>query len=185
MAANPNLPDFPDIPPRRPKDDHAKLQLVKQGKFPWPIVAFVIGLAILAAIILYIALPSNTRRPAAGSVIPAQPTAQQIQFTNINIATGPAGGALYVEAVLHNAGNSEIIGVQVEGQFFGDKGQSLETENGSLQVVTQAGGAEDLTQAPIKPQESRAVRIYFVHLPRGWNHQPPQLRVTTVSGTTA
>lgn len=182
MAANPNLPDFPDIPPRRPKDDHAKLQLVKQGRFPWPIVAFVIGLAILAAIILYIALPSNPRRPPAGSVIPAQPTAQQIQFTNINIVPGPVGGALYVEALLHNTGSSEIIRAQVEGEFLGSNGQSLETENGTLQAVTQAGGGEDLTQAPIKPQESRSVRIYFDHMPQGWNHEPPQLRITTVSG---
>ena len=184
MAANPNLPDFPDIPPRRPTDDHAKLQLVKQGMFPWPIVAFVIGLVILAAIILYIALPSNTKRPPAGSVIPAQSTGQQIQLTDIRLVPGPTGGALYVEALLHNAGKSEIIGAQVEGEFFGVNGQSLETETGSVQAVTQAGGAEDLTHAPIKPNESRPVRIYFNHLAQGWNHQAPKLRVTTVSGTT-
>lgn len=185
MAANPKLPDFPDIPPRRREDDHAKLHLVKQGKFPWPIMAVLIGLVILAAIILYIALPSNMKQPPAGSVIPPQPTAQQIQFTNVSMASGPAGGALYVQALLHNTGNSEIIGVQVEGEFFGENGQSLETETGSLQAVTQAGGAEDLTHAPIKPNESRAVRIYFNHLAQGWNHQPPQLRVTNVAGAGA
>ena len=184
MAANPNLPNYPDIPPRRPKDDHAKVDLIKQSKFPWPIVAFIIGLVILAAIVLYIALPTHLTRPPAGSVVPAQPTGQQIQLTNINMVAGPVGGALYVEAVLHNTGNSEIIGVQVEGVFLGNNGQSLETETGTVQALMQGGGAEDLTQAPIKPHESRPVRIYFNHMPQGWNHEPPQLRVTTVSGTT-
>jgi len=183
MAANPNLPDFPDIPPRRPKDDHAKLQLVKQGKFPWPIVAFIIGLVILAAILFYLAFPSNNRKPGAGTV-PAQPTGQQIQLSDIRMTLGPVGGALYVEALLHNAGSSEIIGVRLQGEFLGKNGQSLEMENGSLQAVTRAGGAEDLTQAPIKPNESRAVRIYFDHMPQGWNRQPPQLRILSVSGTT-
>lgn len=182
MAANPNLPDFPDIPPR-PKDDHAKLQLIKQGKFPWPIVAFVIGLVILATIILYLALPS-TGHPPAGSIVPTQPTGQQIQFTNMRMTVGPVGGAVYVEALLSNAGATQITGVEVQGTFVDNNGQPLETENATLQALTQTGGAEDLTQAPIKPHESRRVRIYFNHMPEGWNKQPPKLRVLTTSGTT-
>lgn len=184
MSANPKLPDYPDIPPRRSKDDHARVDLIKQGKFPWPIVAVAIGLIILAGIILYLDLPSNTRRAPAGSLVPPQPTGQQIQLTNIRLVPDPTGGALYEEALLHNTGTSEIIGVQVEGEFFGNKGQSLESQIGSVEAVTPTGGGEDLTQAPIQPHQSRPVRIYFDHMPQGWNQKPPKLRITAVSGTT-
>lgn len=181
MAANPNLPDYPDIPPR-PKNDHPKVIQLKRGKFPWPLLAILVGLAILATIILYLGRPSN--RPAAG-IVSTEPTAQQIQLTNMRMTVGPAGGAVYLQALLHNAGNSEIVGAQIEGRFIGNNGQSLEAQTGTVQVVTQSGGSEDLTQAPIRPNESRPVRIYFNHTPQGWNRQPPQLRVLNVTGTAA
>jgi hypothetical protein len=41
---------------------------------------------------------------------------------------------------------------------------------------------EDLTKAPIRPNESRPIRIYFDHPPAGWNQQMPELTVVTVTG---
>jgi hypothetical protein len=128
MAANPKPPNYSNIPPRQPLDDHAKVDLVpRQTKFPWPIFAFIVGLVILAVIIYVVGRHGNSRIPA-GAEAPRQPTGQQVQLTNVQMVPSPAGGAMYLEAVLHNAGNSAIIGLQVIGNFIGDDGRPLRAE---------------------------------------------------------
>jgi hypothetical protein len=87
-------------------------------------------------------------------------------------------------AMLHNMGDTSINGVQVQAEFLGRNGPVLETVTVPVQGLVNRSTAQDLTQAPIKPNESRPVRIYFEHTPRGWNHQLPQLTVTNVTGTT-
>ncbi len=51
MATNPKLPDYPDIPPRKPSGEPAKVHTIRQSKFPWPIVALIVGAALLVTII--------------------------------------------------------------------------------------------------------------------------------------
>ena len=94
---------------------------------------------------------------------------------------------MYLMGILHNTGDTVITGVQVEAQFLGRNGPILETLRAPVQGFVGGAGAttaQDLTQAPIKPNDSRPIRIYFEHTPRGWNHQLPQLTVTAVTGTT-
>ncbi|HKW18550.1 MAG TPA: FxLYD domain-containing protein [Terriglobales bacterium] len=187
MATNPKLPDYPDIPPRKSADDHAKVQVIKKSKFPWPIVALIIGAAILIAIIALLPrAPHVTQAPTAAQV-PQQPTVDQIQLTNMKLSTSPVGGALYLTGLLHNTGSTAITGVQVQVQFLGRNGPVLETVTRPVEGLV--GGtsdqAQNLTQAPIKPNESRPIRIYVEHVPSGWNHQLPKLTVTAVTGTTA
>jgi hypothetical protein len=71
----------------------------------------------------------------------------------------------------------------VQAEFLGRNGPILATETRPVEGVANGTGSQNLTQAPIKPNESRPVRIYFEHTPLGWNHQLPQLTVTTVTGT--
>jgi Protein of unknown function (DUF3426) len=186
MATNPKLPDYPNIPPRR-RDDHAKVQLIRKSKFPWPILTIIAAAAILIAIIAFLPrTPHVTQAPAAAQV-PQQPTADQIQLTDMHVASSPVGGAVYLTGLLRNTGNTAITGVQVEAQFLGRNGPVL--ENVTRPVEGLVGGttdqAQDLTQAPIKPNESRPIRIYVQHTPVGWNHQLPELTVTAVTGTTS
>ncbi|HZP16701.1 MAG TPA: hypothetical protein VFB00_01955 [Terriglobales bacterium] len=185
MATNPKLPDYPHIPPRRPADDHAKVRMIRQSKFPWPIVALIAGAALLITIIVILPrAPQIGRSPSAGEV-PQQPTAEQIQLTNEQITPAPAGDGLYFTAVLHNTGNTEITGVQVKAQFLGRNGEILSGETAAMEGVGQGGvGSQDLTQAPIKPNEERPVRIHFARTPKGWNHHLPELTITAVTGTT-
>jgi hypothetical protein len=189
MATNPKLPDYPSIPPRRSADDHAKVQVIKKNKFPWPLIALIVGAAILIAIIAILPRGPHVTAPPTGAQIPQQPTAEQVQLTNMKIAQSPVGGALYLSGILHNMGNTAITGVQVQAQFLGRNGPMLETVTRPVQGIvggSTAGNvsAQDLTQAPIQPNEARPIRIYFEHVPAGWNHQLPELTVTTVTGTT-
>jgi len=184
MATNPELPDYPNIPPRKPEHERGKVQLIRQGKFPWPIAALIVAAVLLIVIIAVLPkLPHLTPGPT-GAQVPQQPTADQVQFTNLKISPAPAGGAIYLTGLLHNIGNSDINGAQVEAEFLDRNGPILATLSSKVEGVSGGTVSQDLTEAPIKPNEARPVRIYFEHTPKGWNHQLPELNVTTVTGTT-
>jgi hypothetical protein len=183
MATNPKLPDFPDIPPRKTSEP-AKLHLIRQSKFPWMIVALIVGAALLVTIISVLPKAPRVARTPSGAEVPRQPTGEQIQLTQVQIVPSPVGDSLYLNAILHNSGNSAITGAQVNAQFMGANGAVAGSTTGTVQAVSGGASSEDLTQAPIKPNESRPVRILFERAPKGWNHQVPGLTVTTVTGTT-
>jgi hypothetical protein len=183
MATNPKLPDFPDIPRHGSENEHAKVQMIRQSKFPWPILILIGGAALLIAI--FALLPkAYLLKPPPGAQVPQQPTADQVQLTNLKLAPAPAGGAAYMTAILHNTGNTAITGVQLQAEFLGRNGPVLNTLTVPVQGLADMTTPQDLTKSPIQPNESRPVRIYFEHTPAGWNHQLPGLTVTTVTGTT-
>jgi hypothetical protein len=186
MATNPKLPDFPDTPARRAGSEHSKVQMIRQSKFPWPILVLIGAAALLIAIFALLPRAPHITTPPTGAQIPQQPTAEQVQLTNLKLAPAPAGGAAYLTALLHNTGNTAITGVQVKAEFLGRNGPVLASMTVPVQGFVGGGNtsAQDLTQAPIKPNETRPVRIYFEHTPAGWNHQLPELTVTNVTGTT-
>ena len=192
MATNPKYPQFPekDRAPEKvspvPVDDHAKVDIIKKGKFPWPLIAIIVAVAILIALIIW--LPSIPQRnpPPSAAQVPQQPTASQIQLTNVNIAPAPVGSALYVAGVLHNQGPTAITGVQVRADFLAAHGQIIGSQSRPLEEVS--GNAEtnggSFAGTPIQPNQARPFRVYFDHIPQTWNHQVPALTVTTVTGTT-
>lgn len=171
---------------KRPVHDHAHVDFVKKGRFPWVLIAILVAIAILIALIVWLpAMPHKTPPPTAAKV-PNQPIASQIQLTNMNITLAPVGGSMYLDGVLHNQGSTAITGVQVRAQFMGPQGQVLGSQIRPLAEITGQEGmrVENFTKSPIQPNEARPFRIYFDHLPQGWNHQIPQLTVTAVTGTT-
>lgn len=135
MATSPNLPDSPNIPPRRPGDDHAKVQGIRKGKFPWPVLMLVVLAALIIAILAILPRgPKITKAPDNANV-PPQPTASQVQLSQLEVVPAPAGGArtggaLYLDAMLHNAGTTAITGVEVSATFMGDAG-TLKNGKGS------------------------------------------------------
>ena len=183
MATNPKVPDFPDIPPRRPENEHGKVRMIRQSRFPWPILILIAGAALLIAIFAVLPRAPHVTSAPTGAQVPQQPAADQVQLTNLRIAPAPAGGSVYMIGLLHNVGDTTINGVQVQAEFLGRNGPVLETLTVPVQGLVNRTTPQDLTQAPIKPTESRPVRIYFEHTPTGWNHQLPQLTVTNVTGT--
>jgi len=161
MATNPKLPDYENVPPRRTKDDHARVEMIKQGKFPWPLMALLAGVVLLLVIFLVLPKAPHLTNAPTGAEVPQQPTASQVQLTNVSIAPSPVGGSLYLNAVLHNAGSTALTGVQVNGQFMGSNGVSAGSSTAAVQAAFGGTASENLNQAPIKPNESRPVRIYF------------------------
>ena len=79
MATNPKLPDFPEVPRRRSENEHAKVQMIRQSKFPWPLVVLIGAAALLIAIFALLPRTPHLTKPPTGAQIPQQPTADQVQ----------------------------------------------------------------------------------------------------------
>lgn len=182
MTTNPKLPDFSNIPPR--SAEHAKVQMIRQSKFPWSIVILIAGAALLIAVFALLPRVPHLTQPPTGAQVPEQPTADQVQLAHLKLAPAPAGGGAYLTAILHNTGDTAITGVLVQAEFLGRNGPVLDTLTVPVQSLVDRTTPQDLTRSPIKPNEARPIRIYFQHTPAGWNHQIPELTVTTVTGTT-
>jgi hypothetical protein len=187
MATNPQYPDEPS--PReveRHPDIHGRVQVPRKRRFPWPLLTLIIAAALLAALIAWLPSVPHRHLPPSGAQVPQQPTASQVQLSNLHLQPSPAGAAFYLGGIVQNNGSTDITGMQVEADFKGSTGQTLETETRPAEQVTpnQTAAVENFSNAPIKPGESRPFRLYFDHYPEGWNKQIPQLRITAVTGTT-
>jgi hypothetical protein len=78
--------------------------MIRQGKFPWPILVLIIGAVLLIVILAVLPRAPHITKPPTAAEIPQQPTAEQIQLTNVKLAPAPAGGALNLTALLRNTG---------------------------------------------------------------------------------
>jgi hypothetical protein len=181
MATNPQFPQ--QRGPQRVPDVHPKLQVPNKKQFPWPILAIIAAAVILVAIIALMPTTPHKRTAPEAAQVPTQPTGSQIQLSDLKIQPAPAGGAIYVVGRLTNTGATDLTGVQVQATFKGANGQNLVTQTRPIESVTNLGQAQDLTRDPIKPNEARPFRIYFRNLPAGWNHELPEISISTVTGT--
>ena len=172
MATNPRIPDRHDVP-----------TLLEQKKKP---ASPLVPLGILAAALLLIALiiwmprtPKNTV-PPSGATIPAQPTGEQVQFADVRISPAPTGNQVYIYGKLFNGGNNTINGLRVRVTFPGVNGQPLDTVTVPVEA-SDNGVGKDLTDEPIKPNDTRDIRINVERVPQGWNHQMPEIAVDQVT----
>lgn len=174
---------FPNPPQRPGLHEVPRLKVPKKNKFPWPLVAIVIAAAILVALIFWLPRTPHTQMPPSAAQVPAQPTGNQIQFTNLKMTPAPVGNAFYLEGQLVNHGNTDITGVQVQATFKNITGQTLETQVRPVEGIVGTSGAQtqDLTAAPIKPNQARPIRVSFNQYPDGWNKQIPELKVVAVT----
>lgn len=183
MATNPQYPE--PRGPRRVPDLHPQLKTIKKGKIPWVLIAIIVAAAILAALIWWLPQTPQRQAPPAAAQVPAQPTANQIQLTNLSMQPATVGSAFYLAGILHNQGNTEITGVQVQATFLGINGAHLETQTQPMIGAQGQNQTQNFTQNPVLPNQTRPFRIYFEHYPSGWNKQIPELKITQVTGAPA
>ncbi|HEY6938365.1 MAG TPA: hypothetical protein VI424_14495 [Terriglobales bacterium] len=96
-------------------------------------IAIIIAAAILAALIWWLPQTPKKQLPPNAAAVPAQPTGDQIQLTNLKMTPSTTGSAFYMEGMLYNNGNSDITGVQVQVAFHGINGQVLGTQTGPIE----------------------------------------------------
>jgi len=183
MATSPKFPED-----RRPETgsrlhEHPRLQVEKKAGFPWPLITLIVAAVLLVVIIGVVPrAPKKAVAPTAAEV-PAQPTGNQLQFSDIQLSPAPVGGAAYLAGRITNIGDKAVTGVLVEATFRDSGGKVLQQVQRPIEGLTQEGQPEDLTKAPIKTNQGRRFRVSFDRLPQGWNRQLPDLRVVTVTAS--
>lgn len=190
MATNPRFPD-----PNKPRSAGPTLVPKPEppkGAGPGVILAIVTAVLLLGAILYFMPRGArNVPKSPAASVSPEQPNAGQLQFSDVSLSTAPVGGAVSIDAQLTNSGTTDISGVMAEVHFTLTNNQTSMVDAPIMGIAVAGkgkntskvtGDIEDLTKAPIKPGETRPVRITVNDVPATWNHQVPQIRVAETTG---
>jgi hypothetical protein len=180
VATNPRIPE---------PDNHARVheEDTKKRHFPVPLIIIIVAAAILAALAWYLPRTPVANPQPSGAVSPVQPTAGQIQLTNVSLASSPVGNHVYIDAILHNTGNTSITGVLANVSFPGSNGATAGTIQAPVTALTGGNNAvsESLLDHPIAPGAQQSVRIDVIDAPQGWNHQLPGISIATVTGASA
>src|SRR5690242_6977315 len=95
MATNPQCPSPRE--PRRGPQLAPQITRLKQSRFPWPRLAIIAAALLLVALIVWLPRTPHTQAPPSAAQVPQQPTAQQIQITNLALQPAPVGGAFYLQ----------------------------------------------------------------------------------------
>jgi hypothetical protein len=183
MATNPRIPDAfkpdqqrgPGLHPKRPKSGVGGV-----------VLALIVAALLITAVIYFMPRSPKATPPATGATVPAQPTGNQVQITNLTMASGPTDKAVSLQGVINNHGQTTINGLAVQATFRGENGTVAGQENAKVLGLKQEGQtfvSDDLTKVPIKPNDSRPFRVTFDNVPQGWDHSMPGLRIVTVTGT--
>jgi len=180
MASSPQFP-----PPRRGPHVVPRLPVERGRQFPWPLIGLICAAVLAAGLVFLLPRLHVARMSPTGAVIPQQPVPGEIELSGFKMTAAPTGGAYYLDGLLFNHGKTDVTGVWVQLNFVGTNGKAVGSELRSVaEMNQQLNGAQNLIQNPIKPTETRPVRIYFDHPPANWNHQIPGLVVAEVTATT-
>lgn len=193
MATNPRIPEQKE-PPRGGPTIVPKPERPSSAT-PGVLLAIVTALLLLAAIVYFVPrAPKSVNHAPIGATMPTQPVPGQLQISNVKMSTAPTGGALNLDGRLSNSGTTDISGVMAEVDFplgngqmaaVQDPVQGIAISRGTNNTGRVTGDTEDLTKSPIKPGETRPIRITVSQVPAQWNHEIPQVKVITTTGTTA
>lgn len=137
--------------------------------------------AFLLASIAFLAGSNSHSAPTSNQRV--QPAESKVTITALQVTPAP-GSALFMDGVLHNAGQETISDVQVVASFYDGRGQIVDTQSHPVQAVISdsAMATQNLSESPIAPGADQVIRIYFPHYPASWNGQAPKIAVTRAAG---
>ena len=155
-----------------------------ESKFPWPIVAILAAIVMLALIIW---LVPNTNKAATSNLNNTASQSNLLRIDAITLAPQAAGGAANVDVYgqATNAGSKVINGATVSAVFKDKSGTPIYEQQRPMERVDVNKKNADTTpksldQEPIKPGQTVEFRARFEQVPATWNHESPQLTVTQV-----
>ena len=186
MATNPRIPSDPRIPEKKgPEVVPPRLSPKRPGSgVPGVLFAIVVAAALIAAIVYYMPRAPKKSPPPTGSQVPVQPTANELQFSNLQLKIGPAPNEMTLQGQVMNAGERPILGSTVQLGFLGADGRVVGTTVKPLEGMVEKNGVlqpDDWGNDAMRPNQQRAFRVVVDPVPAGWNHQMPSMAVLTVS----
>ncbi len=186
MATNPRIPssEVTDRPERGPQLVPAPGPQRPGSSVPGVLAAIVVAVALIRAVAYY--MPRISRKPPLPSAaeVPVQPNGSHLQFSVMQLALTPTGGALNLDGQVTNAGGHAITGAMARLTFRDASGAIVGSATAPLEGMTEKGDTlvkQDFSTDPLGPSESRPFRVRASRIPAGWNHNMPDMKVLTVS----
>ena len=178
MATNPKIPS--SLEPN--KTGGLKPEPPTSGR-AGAILAIVTAALMLGAILYFMPrAPKATPGPTSAAVLNG-PAAGMLQLTNPKMTPSPAGGSMYIDAMIQNTSTQVINGIVAQVRFRAQDGSVAQAVEVPVQLVQQGGArvSQDVTSAPIKPNDTRPIRIAIDRVPQNWNHEMPEIQVSAVT----
>ena len=189
MATNPRVPRYEEPPEERkqpqliPNSDRLKPKR-PGGGIPGLVIGIGVALVLLAVLVYFLPRMPKNRPPAAAAEIPAQPVPGELQLQGMQLIAGPDDESYYLDGNVTNTGLHSITGIMadvklrdVENKVILDVQRPLQ----GMSIKDHSLVSDPLAQDPIKPNDTRPVRLALNSVPRDWNHNIPQIRIVTVT----
>lgn len=186
MATNPRIPSEPSNTSTKPQIVPPRPAKKWPGAAPGVVFALIVAAALIAAIVYYMPRAPHRSPAPTDSQAPIQPTANQLQFSNLHMMEGPAPGEVTLQGLVMNAGNRPILNATVQLNFLDANGRAVANVTKPLEGMVEQNGMlqpENWGTHPVKPNQTRAFRVTVASVPAGWNHTMPKMTVLTVAAT--
>ena len=148
------------------------------------ILAIVTAVLILGAILYFMPRAPKASPAPTSAEEPNGPAAGMLQLSNPKMTTAPNGQSMYIQATVQNTSQQTINGIVAQVRFRTQDGTVARAVSVPVQLLQQEGGArvsQELTSAPLKPNDTRPIRIAIDRVPQNWDHQMPEIQVRAVT----
>jgi hypothetical protein len=155
-----------------------------QSKFPWPLVALAVAVALLIA--TFWLTPRTNKASTAISNTVDQPTAQ-LRISNIRISPQEANGVANVDVFgdAMNVGGSPVTQAIVSATFHDKSGNSILVQQQPIERADTKDGkvqeAKALSEEPLKPGQTAPFRVSYSQIPATWDRKAPELSVLQIT----
>jgi type II secretory pathway pseudopilin PulG len=154
-----------------------------QSRFPWPIVALVVALALL---IVTIWLSPSMNKASTRQLNQASQTSQ-LRLSAISLAPQQANQQANVDVYgeVSNTGPQTVTSAIISAVFKDSNGNAILTQQKPMERVdlekkNKALDEKDFGQEPLKAGQTAGFRVSYTDIPKDWNHEPPEVTVLQV-----
>lgn len=185
MATNPRIP--PEENRREPQlvPNSDRLHPKRPGSgTPGVVVGILAALALLAAVIYFMPRNPKNRPPANAAQVPTQPVPGELQLQGMQLVSGPTDSAYYLDGNITNTGPHSVTGIMADVKLRNNVNQVILDVQRPLQGMTKKDHglvSDPLVKDPIKPNDTRPVRLSLENVPATWNHNLPEIQIVAVT----
>ena len=171
MATNPQVPFERDtaVSEKRP-------QLVRgngapkrpSSGVPGVLLSIILAAALLAVIRYYMPRAPKKTPPPTAAELPQQPGGNQLQFSNLQMAPAPTGGAVTLRGLVMNTGGRPVIGAHVALRFRDSQGRILQTLAAPMIGMAAKKNnleTDEFSRDPLKPNDTRPFQVTASQVP--------------------
>jgi hypothetical protein len=188
MATNPRLPhDERDEERKQPQlvPNTDELQPKRPGGgLAGVLLGILVAVILLGVLAYFLPRMPKDRPPASGAEVPAQPVAGELQLQGMQLIAGPTDGSYYLDGNVTNTGPHSVTGIMADVKLRNSQNQVVLDVQRPLQgMATQNHSlvSDPLAKDPIKPNDTRTVRLSLNEIPSDWNHNLPDIQIVTVT----